>query len=104
MTSLPKVHAHQEEGDDKDGGERDPDGVECVLPHGQVLLVEDVEDRVGEDVDVLLRVATDVHPLRHGVRELPGSAQGGVVVFRVLQDRVERHEVVRSNLRDDSHE
>ena len=55
LAILPEIHSHEEKCDHKDGGERDANGVESVLPHGEVLLIEDIEDGVGEDVDVVSR-------------------------------------------------
>ena len=94
MTFPPEIHSHEEKGDNKDGGKRNTNGVECVLPHGQILLIEDVEDGVGEDVDVVLRRSAAVDPLCDGVCELSGSTQSCVVILRILQDCVERHKVV----------
>ena len=48
-----EVESHEEEGDNEDCQERDAQGLQRVLPHGQVLLVEHVEDGVGEDGDML---------------------------------------------------
>ena len=48
-----EIESHQEEGDNEDGHERNAQRLQRVLPHRQVLLVEDVEDRVGEHFDLL---------------------------------------------------
>ena len=48
-----EIESHQEEGDYEDGHERNAQRLQRVLPHRQVLLVEDVEDRVGEHFDML---------------------------------------------------
>ena len=48
-----EVESHEEEGDNEDCQEGDAQGLQRVLPHGQVLLVEHVEDGVGEHGDML---------------------------------------------------
>ena len=48
-----EIESHQEEGDDEDGHERNAQRLQRVLPHRQVLLVEDVEDRVGKHFGLL---------------------------------------------------
>ena len=90
----PEIHPHEEKGDNKDGYKGNANGVEGVLPHGEVLLIEDVEDGIGEDVDVVLRRSADVDPLGDRVGELARPSQSSVVVLRILQDCVECHEVV----------
>jgi hypothetical protein len=42
--SRKDVEASQDERDDENGGEADANGLERVVPHCEVLLVEDVED------------------------------------------------------------
>ena len=95
-----QVESHQDEGDDEYCSERDCEGLECVVPHGQILLVENIEDRVGEDVDVFACVLSSVvDELHDAVGELPGACQGHVVIPAGLQDGVECHHVRGTNSR-----
>ena len=93
-----KVKAHEYEGDDEDGGQRYSQRSESILPHCQVLFVEDIEDRVGENVDMFVRIGAVVDKLHHVVRQLPGASQGHVVVLACLQDGVEGHHIGGANL------
>ncbi len=59
-----EIESHQEECDDEDGHEGDAQRLQRVLPHREVLLVEDVEDRVGEHFDLLLEKNTNTQRLK----------------------------------------
>ena len=93
-----QVEAHEYESDNEDGSQRYSQGSESVLPHCQILFVEDIEDGVGEDVNVLVRIGPVVDKLHHIVRQLPGAGQGHVVVLAGLEDGVEGHHVRGPNL------
>jgi len=50
-----KIGSGQDEDDSEDCDEANAQGQGGVFPHGQVLLVEDVEDAVGKHVDLKTR-------------------------------------------------
>ena len=93
-----EVKTHENEGYNEDCSERNSQRFQSVVPHCQVLFIEDIEDGVGEDVDMMFWISSVVDELHHTVRQLSGSGQGHEVVFTGLQYRVERHEVARPHL------
>ena len=82
MAHPVELLTHEDEGNEEDGKERDAEGLECVAPDGEVLLVEHVEDRVGEDADALLlwQVRVDGGGQRGGQAARP--VQGRRVVLQ----------------------
>ena len=89
-----QIESHEDKSDDEDSGEGDGEGLESVVPHGEVLLVENVENRVGENVHVLAWVVSAiVDELHDTVSQLPGPGQSHVVVPAGLEDGVECHHV-----------
>jgi hypothetical protein len=66
-----------------------PDG---VFDHGEVLLVEDIEDGVGEDVDAVAGSVVAVDHQGQVVGQSPGPTHGLVVVLGRFEDGVEGEE------------
>ena len=75
------VEAEEDESDDEDGGRWYAHAEQNVGPHGQVLLVEDVEDAVRVDLD---RVAGSTEHRRYVGGNDPSFRHGRVVVLRRL--------------------
>ena len=86
-----QVQAEQDERDDEDGGQRDAQTDQSVLPNGQILFVEDVEDAVGEDFNL---AAVGAQRQRNVVGDDARLLHGRIEVVRRLEHRVVRHEVV----------
>lgn len=96
------VETGQHKGRDEYSQQRYSDALQRILPHGQVLLVEEVENTVGEHLDrfVLAHVSqVAIERSRDFVGDDPGCPQGLVVVPRGLQGRVVGHEIGRSSSR-----
>ena len=93
-----EVKSHEHECDNENRGQRNGERLESVLPHGQVLFIEDVEDGVREDVDMVLRIGAVVNKGHDAVSKLPGPSKRHVVILAGLQDGVEGHHVAGADL------
>ena len=93
MPAVQAVLAGEAASDNENRGQRNGERLERVLPHGQVLFIEDVEDGVREDIDMVLRIGAVVNKGHDAVSKLPGPSKRHVVVLAGLQDGVEGHHV-----------
>ena len=83
-----QVESAEDESDCENWSERNRQRSDRVLDHGQVLLVEDVEDWVGEDVDAVKGVVAIDHR-RQVVGQTSRPPHGFVVIFRRFENGVE---------------
>jgi len=83
-----QVETAEDESDGEHGSERNGQRSDRILDHGQVLLVEDVENGVGKHVDAVRGVVAVDH-CSQVVGELSGPPHCFVVVFRRFKNRVE---------------